>query len=324
MVNTPVALIIFNRPDTTEKAFDEIAKARPPKLFVIADGPRADNPEDIKKCAAVREIIERVNWECEVFKNYSDVNLGCGKRPATGISWVFEHVEEAIILEDDCVPHPTFFRFCEELLERFCDDERVMMIGGGTLQFGLNRALYSYYFSCIPSCWLGWATWRRAWQQYDMEMKLWPLVRGTTWLSDVLGDPRLVEQWRNIFDKAYAGAGKVDYWDYQWNFTCFVQNSLIVLPYTNLASNIGFHEDATHSRSINNIRANLPTTEMLFPLKHPPYMVRNKEADQLRLQIYQAERQQLGLYYRLRRQFSAVMPCPLRKLITHLRTKGHG
>ena len=145
-MNTPVALIIFNRPDTTKKTFDEIAKARPPKLFVIADGPRADHPEDIKKCAAVREIIERVDWKCEVIKNYSDVNLGCGKRPATGISWIFEHVEEAIILEDDCVPHPTFFRFCEELLEKFRYDERVMQISGSNFQLGHKRTSYSYFF----------------------------------------------------------------------------------------------------------------------------------------------------------------------------------
>ena len=325
-MRTPVAFIIFNRPDTTEKAFDKIAKARPPKLFVIADGPRADNPEDIKKCVAVREIIERVDWECEVFKNYSDVNLGCGKRPATGISWVFEHVEEAIILEDDCVAHPTFFRFCEELLEIYRFDERIMMIGGRSNLYDQERTQYSYYFSRLPSCW-GWSTWRRAWRHHDMEINLWPSLRDTSWLLDILSDPVEIEFWQNTFDKAYTGAGNVDYWDFQWAFTCWAHNGLTILPTKELVSNIGFGEEATHTKSFNDKRANLPVAEMVFPLKHPPYMVRDREADKLRFKYYGPSKrfnQRPSLFLRLSGRFSAVMSGPLRKLIACLLTKGHG
>lgn len=325
MVNTPVALIIFNRPDITKKTFDEIAKARPPKLFVIADGPCADNPEDIKKCAAVREIIERVDWKCEVIKNYSNVNLGCGKRPATGISWVFEHVEEAIILEDDCVPHPTFFRFCEELLEIYRHDERIMMIGGRSNLYDQEQTQYSYYFSRLPSCW-GWSTWRRAWRHHDMEINLWPSLRDTSWLLDILSDPVEIEFWQNIFDKAYTGAGNVDYWDFQWAFTCWAHNGLTILPNKELVSNIGFGEEATHTKSFDDKRANLPVAEMVFPLKHPSYMVRDREADNHRFKYYGPSKrfnQRQSLLLRLHRQFSTVMPGPLRKLIAHLRTKGH-
>ena len=324
-MNTPVALIIFNRPDTTNQVLAEIAKAKPSKLYVIADGPREDHPEDVEKCSAAREVIEGVDWKCEVIKNYSDVNLGCGKRPATGISWVFDHVEEAIILEDDCVPHPTFLRFCEELLERFRYDERIMMIGGRSNLYDQERTQYSYYFSRLPSCW-GWSTWRRAWRHHDMEINLWPSLRDTSWLLDILSDPVEIEFWRNIFDKAYTGAGNVNYWDFQWVFTCWAHNGLTILPTKELVSNIGFGEEATHTKSLNDKRANLPVAEMVFPLKHPPYMVRNREADELRFKYYGPSKrfnQRPSLLLRLRGQFFAVMPGPLQKLIAHLRTKGH-
>lgn len=169
-MSTPIALIIFNRPDLTIRVFSKIARAKPKTLFVIADGPRSDHPGDIKKCAEARSIIESVDWDCTVHKNYSDINLGCGRRLASGISWVFEKVEEAIILEDDCLPHPTFFRFCKELLERYRDDERIMQINGQNFQHKSMRTSYSYLFSYSNNCW-GWATWRRAWQHFDMEMR---------------------------------------------------------------------------------------------------------------------------------------------------------
>ncbi len=313
-MNTPVALIIFNRPDTTKQVLAEIAKVKPSKFYVIADGPREGHAEDVEKCSVARKVIEGVDWECEVFKNYSDVNLGCGKRPATGISWVFEHVEEAIILEDDCVPHPTFFRFCEELLEIYRHDERIMMIGGRSNLYDQERTQYSYYFSQLPSCW-GWSTWRRAWRHHDMEINLWPSLRDTSWLLDILSDPVEIEFWQNTFDKAYTGAGNVDYWDFQWAFTCWAHNGLTILPTKELVSNIGFGEEATHTKSFNDKRANLPVAEMVFPFKHPPYMVRDREADKLRFKHY-------GPSKRFNQRPSLLLR--LRKLIAHLRTKGHG
>ena len=135
-LTTPVAFIIFKRPDTTRKVFEEIRRAKPPKLLVIADGPRPNIVGEAEKCAAARAIIDSVDWECEVLKNYSDENLGCKQRVSSGLDWVFDNVEEAIILEDDCLPHPTFFRFCEELLEKYRDDERVMKIDGTNILSG--------------------------------------------------------------------------------------------------------------------------------------------------------------------------------------------
>ena len=150
-MNTPVAFIIFKRPETTIKVFEAIRQAKPPQLFVIADGANINNIDEIKRCENTRAIIERVDWDCEVFKNYSDNNLGCAKRVSSGLDWVFNHVEEAIILEDDCLPHPTFFPFCEQLLTRYKTDTRIASISGQNVQFGRNTIQYSYYFSPLQS-----------------------------------------------------------------------------------------------------------------------------------------------------------------------------
>jgi hypothetical protein len=317
-MKTPIVLLIFNRPDTTERVFAEIARARPSKLFVVADGPRPDRPEDAEKCAAARKIVERVNWDCEVLKNYSDVNIGCASRPPTGISWVFEQVEEAIILEDDCVPHPTFFRFCQELLENYRDDPQVMMIGGFN---SFERSTpYSYYFCFNHSNW-GWATWRRAWQYYDFEIRLWPALRETNWLQDILGNFRGVEHWRNIFDLTYASNRNVDTWDYQWTFACWARRGLAIKPKVNLIRNIGFGENATHTKSAKNRAANVLAREVLFPLCHPPSVVRNEEYDKFVFESLWPPSKQRGSYWRFRQYLSLVGPASLYKHIASLRSK---
>ncbi len=216
-LDTAVVLILFNRPDLTRRVFEEISKAKPRKLFLIADGPRPDVAGEPEKCAEARAVVDRVDWDCEVFKNYSKVNLGCGHRPATGITWVFEHVEEAIILEDDCLPDPTFFRFCSELLEKYRDNERVMVVSGNNYFPRLKRTSDSYAFLPISgvSFW-GWATWRRAWQHHDMKAKIWSDLSHSKWLEKLQGCSEAARFWRKTFDRAYAAAGDADYWDYQW------------------------------------------------------------------------------------------------------------
>src|SRR5687767_13684909 len=164
---TPVALLVFNRPQATARVFEAVARARPPRLLVVADGPRADRPDDGELCHQTRAIIERVDWPCEVMKDYSDTNLGCRKRVSSGLDWVFSNVADAIILEDDCLPEPSFFPFCEELLERYRDDERVAMIRAGNFLEGRRVASTSYYFSRWFHIW-GWATWARAWKHNDV------------------------------------------------------------------------------------------------------------------------------------------------------------
>jgi hypothetical protein len=308
-VQTPVAFLIFNRPETTRRVFGEIARARPPRLLVVADGPRADVDGEAERCRAAREVIERVDWDCEVLTNYAESNMGCKRRVSSGLSWVFETVEEAIVLEDDCLPHPSFFPFCEELLERYRTDERVTMISGDNFQFNQRRTPYSYYFTRFIHIW-GWASWRRAWANYDAEMKLWPeLQREMNWLADILGHEDTAAYWRQIFELVYTG--RLDTWDYQLAFASWAQNGLSVVPEVNLISNIGFGDAATHTGAGNvlNKLANLPAVEMPFPLRHPPHMIRNSEADQFTFrEAIAPDAARRGLYQRLRGKLSTMMP----------------
>ena len=320
MTTTPVALLVFNRPDVTERVFREVARARPRRLLLVADGPRRDRPEDAERCAATRAVVERVDWDCEVLRNYSDVNLGCGVRPATGLRWVFEQVEEAIILEDDCLPHPTFFRYCDELLAKYRDDERVMHVSGDNWHFGGDAGPYSYFFSryCY-SC--GWASWRRAFRHYDPDMKLWAGLRDTPWLLDLLGDPEAVEFWKAKFDLARTlGPEKVDGWDWPWLFACWAHGGLSILPRVNLISNIGFGADATHTRSTDDMRANVPTAPMEFPLRHPPCMARDTAADRAIVEQVGLVRAPRTLYRRLRRRCAAALPGPVRRSLASIRS----
>jgi len=174
-MKTPVAFFIFNRPDTTEKVFQAIRQAQPPQLSIVADGPRPDRPEDVRDCAAARSIIEQVDWDCQVMKNYADVNLGCRRLIDSGLDWVFDTVDRAIVLEDDCLPHPCFFRYCEELLEKYQDDDRIATILG---TIGLGRwkpDSQGYHFSYWPSPVWGWASRSRAWRYYDHNIKAWDI-----------------------------------------------------------------------------------------------------------------------------------------------------
>ncbi|MBU7583968.1 MAG: glycosyltransferase family 2 protein [Nostoc sp. TH1S01] len=276
-MKTPVAFIIFKRPDTTEKVFEAIRQAKPSKLFVIADGARDERPGEEKKCEDTRAIIDKVDWECEVLKNYSPINLGCGRRVASGLDWVFQNVEEAIILEDDCVPHPSFFPFCEELLQIYKYDERIMSIGGLSIPHKKNQADYSYHFSLYPRIW-GWATWRRAWKYFDFDMKLWPELRNINLLASLFKDNKTVNHWTKIFQSTYEKRKNV--WGYQWTFACWFQNGLTIIPCANLVRNIGFGEDATNTIYLDEFRSQAILEKMNFPLQHPPFVTRDFQTEE--------------------------------------------
>jgi hypothetical protein len=266
LLKTPVAFIIFNRPDKTELVFAEIAKAKPSKLLVIGDGPRLDRIGDLEKVSKTRDIIKRVDWPCEVLVNYSDSNLGCKARVSSGIDWVFECVSEAIILEDDCLPHPSFFRFCEEMLNRYRDDRRIGMISGDNFHFGHVMDDKSYYFSNFNNIW-GWATWRDRWQHdYDVDLKNWPDVLRSSDIEGWFGFKGAARYYANIFERVYNN--RIDTWDYQWLFGSRLNGRASIVPNVNLISNIGFGLNATHTIS-NSVLANMATEEILFPLKHP-------------------------------------------------------
>jgi hypothetical protein len=280
--NNPVAFLVFNRPETTRRVFQEITKVKPRTLLIVADGPRPNRPDDVEHCEAVRKIFEGIDWDCEVLTNYSHENLGCARRVSSGIDWVFQNVEEAIFLEDDCLPHQSFFRFCDEMLRIYRDDERIMSITGDNFQFGRRRWEYSYYFSRYVHVW-GWATWRRAWKYYDLHISNWPMVSAQGWLYDILGDRREAEFWKDVFDRVHAGESGT--WDYQWVFACWLRSALSIVPNMNLISNIGFGKNATHTGGTSKV-ANMAIEEMDFPLTHPPILIRDSRADRATARLF--------------------------------------
>ncbi|MDX2254017.1 MAG: glycosyltransferase family 2 protein [Pseudanabaenaceae cyanobacterium bins.39] len=277
MIKVPIVLIVYNRLIQTERVVARILESKPSQVFLIADAPKSGDHMDRFKCESVRQFLENTNWSCQVFKNYAETNLGSKKRISTGLDWVFSQVESAIILEDDCLADPSFFPFCEELLEKYRDDQRIFAISGNNFQDGRRRTNHSYYYSIYNHCW-GWATWRRAWQYYDVEMKLWETIRNGDWLDDILQHKNAAKYWRYKFQQTYAG--KFNTWDYQWTLSCWLQSGLTILPNQNLVSNIGFDSEAsTHTKNKNSPLANIPTETMQFPLKHPPFIIRDRQAD---------------------------------------------
>lgn len=316
-MKTPVAFIIFNRPERTARVFAEIAKARPAKLLVVADGPRHADEREL--CTATRAVIDQIDWDCEVLKNFSDVNLGCKRRVSSGLHWVFEQVEEAIIVEDDCLPHPTFFQFCEEMLEHYRHNPRVGMICGSSFQGGRRRLPYSYYFGLHITVW-GWASWRRAWSKYDLEMRRWPELRESSWLSDLLKNPVAVKNWHEIYEGAFQD--EFDTWDWQLFFSSWSNDMLAAIPNRNLVTNIGFGEAASHTQDTLPTMANLPLKAMDFPLKHPPAVSLDREADDLAFRrIYPWIVENQNYYWQLRHKVVATLPEPFREGVRRLRTK---
>ncbi len=260
-MHTPVLFLIFNRPATTARVFERIRAARPTALYVAADGPRPDRDADIEGCRSARDlVINGIDWPCEVHTRFQERNLGCKQAVSSAISWFFDQVEEGVILEDDTLPDLSFFPFCEELLQRYRADERVMLISGDNMR-PIPRS-ESYFFSRFVHIW-GWATWRRAWRHYDLEMRDWPgLRRDGHWL-DFLNHATAARS-RKMFEVAYRGSTTT--WDTQWLFACWKQNGLSVIPSVNQVSNIeryGIH------MKVYDPHLEMPTRSMAFPLTHP-------------------------------------------------------
>ena len=315
MLDTPVVMIVFRRPEHTERVLLAIRRARPKRLLIIADGPNPNRPGEVEKCAAARAVVDRlVDWDCELLKNYSETNLGVERRFHTGFDWVFEQCESAIILEDDELPDDSFFDFCQNLLKLYRDDERVMAINGTNYQFDQYSTPHSYYFSRYFHCW-GFATWRRAWKHYDVKIRRWPELRGTPWLMDICaGNNTEARYHAEVFDRLTRG--EIHTWDYQVTFAMWANSGLAITPNVNLVSNIGFGAGALHHTGTDSPFANMATVEMPQPLLHPPSVLRDLTADRLEYErlieaFILSRRGPLSrrILHQLRRIYSAV---PLR------------
>lgn len=272
---TPVLFLTYCRPETTILVFNVIRQIKPEKLYLAQNTPDRDDFENNKKWHVVRKLIESVDWNCEVHRLYHNEHLDIKSSICSSITWFFENEEMGIILEDDCVPDISFFQFCQELLEKYKDDDRIAMISGNNFQFGRKVDNYSYYFSRYTHIW-GWASWRRAWKNYDPNMMLWPEIRSNHLLRYYLTKRSIYQYWKKIFDKCYKN--DILTWDYQWLFMSWIQNQLTILPCKNLVTNIGFGPEAVHTKGKSGL-SNMKTEKMIFPLIHPEYIMPNMEAD---------------------------------------------
>ncbi len=316
MLDTPVVLTIFNRPDLTKLVFQAIAQARPKRLFVLADGPRS--PDEAELCARTRAVTETVDWDCDVKADFSEVNLGCRRRCASGFDWVFSQVDAAIFLDDDCVPDPTFFPFCEAMLEHYRDDMRVMMITGSNYLESWKADSQSYHFSYFGSPW-GWASWRRAWKFYDVTMKSWGDEEIKARIRDVLADEECFVFQARRFDALYANPGDRHSWDLPWSFARLLQSGLTVVPAVNLISNRGCVGGGNALPPTHPI-ANLPTAPISYPIRFQVSVSVDRLYDQRHIrrftardQISSKPRVQSGtLYHRIARKLGRRLAHMLR------------
>lgn len=274
---TPVIFIFFNRPNTMKQVLEQIRRVKPEKLYLVADGPRSEEELDkVKECRCI--VDKMIDWNCQVIKVYAEKNLGCRNRVSSGISFVLEREEKAIILEDDCVPNISFFRFMEEMLEFYKNDEDVYLVSGRNHFGKYDDKRYDYHFSNHISVW-GWGTWARSWRLYDINMTYWPEIRRKKGghLREWMG----WKEWmcrRKSFDDTYKA--KINTWDYQLELAMIFNRKISIVPSNNLIRNIGNGIDATHTMKEDNL-INVPAYELTFPLRHPKTIVVNAKYDKL-------------------------------------------
>ena len=282
LIDIPVLLIFFTRPDTFKKVFEKVKEARPSKLFLACDGPRENRPDDIEKINACKKIAEDIDWECEVYTNYSDKNLGCGIRPQSAISWALEIVDRIVILEDDCVPDLSFFGYMEELLERYKDDERIGMISGLNHFREWDCGGYSYLFSSNSAIW-GWGTWRRVWKNYDFAMSGIKDNYAEHLIQNSICGNKMSRKSKVIkfkeANKRIENGENIHYWDDQFDFLEAYQSYLSIVPSKNLITNIGAGEGSTHFNKAKSTKWKkgevllMPSDSIELPLKHPPFVI---------------------------------------------------
>jgi len=273
----PVLLIAWRRPSATKMVLEQIRKAAPSRLYIACDGPSIDRPGENDKVLAVREIIKKsIDWPCEVFTLYSDINQGCRLGVVKAINWFFENEDEGIILEDDCVPHSDFFVYCADLLERYRNDQRIWWISGTNAQNGHWRGDASYYISKYGHCW-GWASWRSRWANLDSELSTLPAFLNSGLFISALPDPKQRQYWANVWTRL-RNEGVPDAWDYRWTYSCISNGGLAIVPNRMLVSNVGFDSDATHTKQPYGQAGSYPSHPIL-PLSHPSFLLPDVDAD---------------------------------------------
>ena len=282
---TPILLIGFNRPDTMQKVFDEVRKARPFKLYYAVDGARSDKDGEEEKVNLVQAIIQQVDWPCEVHTLFRTSNRGCGYGPAEAITWAFEQEESLIVLEDDCVPNQSFFRFCDEMIDMYVNDTRVNIVSGRSHHRGFKAfANQDYIFTHYAHTW-GWATWKRVWREFDIKMSDFPSFIREGGALNVFSSKEEGIYYNKLFGKIY---NQIDdecthSWDSQWVYTRMKMGGLGIVPAYNLIRNIG--EVGTHSTG-HQPCFDLEAEEMPFSIRHPKFVTFNREYEEFHFKTH--------------------------------------
>ena len=274
-MKSAVLFLIFKREDTTRKVFDRIREAKPPRLYIAADGPRQGRSDEVEKCSKTREIVENIDWPCEVHRLYRDKNLGCGRGVSSAITWFFEHEEQGIIIEDDVLPHLDFFEYCDEMLDKYKDDEKIQLIAGYSSFYNGYDSEVSYYMSSHLEIW-GWASWKRVWNTYEYDLGQ---IDRKVFKKKV--ENRLPSRNAKYFIRNYDSMlhYSIDTWDYQLAVNQFMFERYTILPYVNMVENLGFgSEDAAHTKEINDMISNHKSHPIL-PIHHPSKFFVDIDAD---------------------------------------------
>lgn len=279
MKNIPVLVLLFNRPYETKRLFESLSKLRPQKLYINQDGPRKDFIKDLEQCKNVRDIALNPDWDCNVFSNINESNLGCRNSVSTGLDWFFEKEEFGMILEDDCIPSKSFFNFSEKMLDRYKHNQSISVISGSNFQKG-NKIIGTadYYYSKYAHCW-GWSSWRRAWQFYDKNLSFWPNWKNSTQWKTFHQDKLEQKYWTKIFDKVYKN--QIDSWAYIWQASVWYNRGMTITPNKNLILNIGFNKEATHTNIQDKNILNNPIKELPEKIKSPDSIQIDNTADSI-------------------------------------------
>lgn len=281
MFKTPILFLVFARPDTTKRVFECIRQIQPVKLYVAADAPRKDRPDEVRRSKEVRHIVDQIDWPCEVHTLFRDNNLGCKIAVSSAISWFFEHEEYGVILEDDCLPDLSFFPFCEELLIKYKDDDRIGHISGNCFFPNLIDQQYSYDFCSFSHIW-GWASWRRVWKNYDVNFLYWKEAScNKSKRKSLFKSLREEIYFSSFISDTLAENKKINTWDVQYLFMLRVQSQLSIYPSVNLVTNIGLNDpNATHTNKKDH-KNYILSNEISLPLVHPQYVISNNAIDRI-------------------------------------------
>lgn len=271
----PILLMVFNRLEHSKKVFESIRRIAPSRLYIASDGPRDHKPGEKEKVQELREFLAKsVDWECKVETLYREKNLGCKKAVSEAITWFFHQEEMGIILEDDCLPSHSFFPYCKELLLKYKDDTRIWMISGYNVIDGAYATKHSYLFTNFGFCW-GWATWRRAWKNFDVNMTLWPKAKTEDIIHTYPFFSGRLKEWEDTYNNL------IDTWDYQWYFTVASNSGLSIVPNRNLVKNIGFGKEATHTFTDSEGRGKIEANEISGAISHPVFVFYDKKYEDI-------------------------------------------